>query len=87
MIYVNNKTLQGFYRIDKDGKSRFLVVFTAGPQGTEDSRYPADGITDENAKELLLATIGADVEYKIDLVMSWSAISEESVIPHLIAYL
>jgi hypothetical protein len=85
VIYVNNETLRGFYRIDKDGQSGFLVVFTAGPQGTEESRYPADGITDEKAKGLLLAAIGADVECTIDLVMPWSAISEnaESITPSL----
>lgn len=83
VIYVNNKTLRGFYRIDKDGQSGFLVVFTAGPPGSEGSRYPADGITNEKAKELLLAAIGADVECKIDLVMPWSATSEnaESITP------
>ena len=84
MIYVNNKTLRGFYRIDKDGQSGFLVVFTAGEQGTEASRYPADGITNEKAKELLIAAIGADVECTIDLVMPWSAVSEnaERIIHH-----
>lgn len=78
MIYVNNKTLRGFYRIDKDGQSGFLVVFTAGPQGLEASRYPADGITNEKAKELLLAAIGEDIECTIDLVMPWSAVSENA---------
>lgn len=76
VIYVNNKTLRGFYRIDKDGQSGFLVVFTAGEQGTEKSRYPADGITDGKAKELLLAAIGEDIDCTIDLVMPWSASSE-----------
>lgn len=84
MIYVNNKTLRGFYRIDKDGQSGFLVVFTAGPQGYESSRYPADGITNEKAKELLLAAIGEDIDCTIDLVMPWSAVSEnaESTTPN-----
>jgi hypothetical protein len=53
-------------------------VFTSGPQGAEGSRYPADGITNEKAKEFLLDAIGADVDCTVESVMPWSALSENA---------
>ena len=53
-------------------------MFTAGERGTEKSRYPGDNITNANAKELLLAAIGADIECTVERVMPWTAISENA---------
>jgi len=71
VIYINNELVQGSIRIDKSGKQGFLVVNTAGKQGTEESRFPADGITVERAAELLRAAFGVGVDFEIDLVARW----------------
>ncbi|KAF2087996.1 hypothetical protein K490DRAFT_6186, partial [Saccharata proteae CBS 121410] len=76
VIYINNEKLRGFIRIDKTGKQGFLVVISAGPKGTEESRFPADDITDERAAELLRAAIGADVPFDIDLIHKWRAVCD-----------
>jgi len=76
VIYVNNPTVRGFFRLDKSGREGFLVVNTAGEQGSKESRYPADDITDERAAELLHAAIGADVDFKITLIAKWQAVCD-----------
>lgn len=76
VIYVNNPTVRGFFRLDKNGREGFLVVNTAGEQGTKESRYPADDITDERAAELLRTAIGADVDFEITLIAKWQAVCD-----------
>jgi len=71
VIYINNELVQGSIRIDKSGKQGFLVVNTAGKQGTEEGRFPADGITVERAAELLRAAFGIDVDFEIELIAKW----------------
>ncbi len=78
MIYVNNPEIRGFFRLDKSGREGFLVVFTAGERGTEESRFPADNITGERAGELLRAAIGADVDFEITLVAKWLAVCDNA---------
>lgn len=76
VIYVNNPEIRGFFRLDKNGREGFLVVFTAGEQGTEASRFPADGITDEKARGMLRSAIGADIEFEVTLVAKWQAVCD-----------
>lgn len=78
VIYVNNSVVRGFFRVDKSGKQGFLVVNTAGEQGTEESRFPADSITDARARELLRAAIGVseEVDVEIELVAPWRAVCD-----------
>lgn len=76
VIYVNNPVVRGFFRLDKDGREGFFVVNTAGEQGSERSRYPADNITEERAAELLRAAVGADTPFKITHVAKWRAVCD-----------
>jgi 2-polyprenyl-6-methoxyphenol hydroxylase-like FAD-dependent oxidoreductase len=73
VIYVENEHVRGFFRLDKTGREGFLVVNTAGKKGTEESRHPSIGITDEKAGEMLRAAIGADVDFKITHLSPWDA--------------
>lgn len=73
VIYVENDDVRGFFRLDKTGREGFLVVNTAGKRGTEESRHPSIGITEEKAGEMLRAAIGADVDFKITLLSPWDA--------------
>ena len=68
VICINSELVRGFIRINKSGKQGFLVVNAAGKQGTEESRFPADGITVERAAELLRDTFGVDVGFEIELI-------------------
>ncbi|KAJ9601904.1 hypothetical protein H2200_013574 [Cladophialophora chaetospira] len=68
VIYVNNPTLRGFFRLDKAGREGFLVVNMVG-----EKQHPADNITDERAAEFLKAAIGADASFEITLVAKWQA--------------
>lgn len=68
--------VRGFIHIDKSGKQGFLVVNTAGKQGTEEIRFPTDGITDERAVELLRAAFGVDVDFEIELIAKWRAVCD-----------
>lgn len=76
VIYVNNDDLRGFFRLDKTGKEGFLVVNTAGKKGTEESRHPSIGITEEKAGEMLRSAIGADVDFEITLLSPWNAVCD-----------
>lgn len=76
VIYVNNDDVRGFFRLDKNGREGFLVVNTAGKPGSEESRYPANDITNEKARKMLRAAIGADVELEVTLVAKWEAVCD-----------
>ncbi|KAK4901213.1 hypothetical protein LTR27_001770 [Elasticomyces elasticus] len=76
VIYVNNDEIRGFFRLDKTGREGFLVVNTAGKQGTEESRHPGKDITNERASEILRAAIGADVGFEITLLSPWRAVCD-----------
>lgn len=78
VIYVNNDTVRGFFRIDKSGREGFLVINTAGERGTERSRYPADNLTDERAQDMLRAAVGADIDFKITLISPWRAVCDNA---------
>ena len=78
VIYVNNDTVQGFFRIDKSGPERFFVINTAGERGTERSRDPDDDLTDEGAQEMLRAAVGNDNDFKITLISPWRAVCDNA---------
>lgn len=78
VIYVNNPDVRGFFRVDKTGHNGFLVVNTAGKQGTEESRFPADTITDAKARQMLRAAVGEDVNFQITLVAKWRAVCDNA---------
>ncbi|BFZ60097.1 hypothetical protein YB2330_001119 [Saitoella coloradoensis] len=74
VIYVNNNTLRGFFRIDKSGKHGFLVVFTAGDKSDPKGRFIGQGITEDRAATYLRTAIASDVEFTIDLIAPWKAV-------------
>lgn len=76
VIYVNNDEVRGFFRLDKNGREGFLVVNTAGKPGTEESRYPANDITNDKARKMLRAAIGADVQFEVTLIAKWEAVCD-----------
>lgn len=73
VIYINNEKVRGFFRLDKTGRVGFFAVNTYGVRGTEESRYPAKGITTEKAAQMLRDAIGATVEFEITLLVPWRA--------------
>ncbi|EME40535.1 hypothetical protein DOTSEDRAFT_136948, partial [Dothistroma septosporum NZE10] len=76
VIYVNNEDVRGFFRLDKTGREGFLVVNTAGKKGTEESKHPSVGITNEKAGRMLKSAIGADVDFEITLLSPWNALCD-----------
>ncbi|KAK0287961.1 hypothetical protein LTR35_003433 [Friedmanniomyces endolithicus] len=76
VIYVNNPVIRGFFRLDKTGREGFLAVNTAGVRGSEASRYPGKDISNEQARDILRAAIGADVDFEITLLSPWSAVCD-----------
>lgn len=76
VIYVANEVVRAFFRFDKPRKESFLVINSAGEQGTEESRFPADTMTDEKAAEYLRAAIGADIACEIHELSTWEAVAD-----------
>lgn len=77
VIYASNETVRCFFRFDRDKKESFLVINSAGKQGSEESRYPADMASMEKAEEYLRAAIGdPSIEFKIHQLTTWEAIAD-----------
>ncbi|KAL9088471.1 MAG: hypothetical protein Q9165_006195 [Trypethelium subeluteriae] len=74
VIYLNNPSVRGFFRIDRKGQEGFLVIFAAGEPGTKESRFPANNVTDKQASEYLRASIGDEsIQFQIDFIAKWRA--------------
>lgn len=77
VIYVANETMRAFFRFDREKKESFLVINSAGKQGTEESRFPADTMTEEKTAGYLRAAIGSDdVGFDIHQLSTWEAIAD-----------
>ncbi|KAF2163829.1 hypothetical protein M409DRAFT_26009 [Zasmidium cellare ATCC 36951] len=77
VIYVANEVVRCFFRFDRDKKESFLVINSAGEQGSEESRFPADTASMEKANEYLRAAIGDEtIEFKIHQLTTWEAIAD-----------
>jgi 2-polyprenyl-6-methoxyphenol hydroxylase-like FAD-dependent oxidoreductase len=75
VIYVNNKHVRGFFRLEKTGMGGFLVVFTVGDLSEPTSRNVADYITTDIAAQLVRDAIGdQDLDVKVEDVAKWRAI-------------
>ena len=75
VIYVHNPTLRGFFRLDRTGRTGFLVINTVGEDVTQPEAIDvSNGLTDQRALELLRAAIGTD-EIPIELldIAHWRA--------------
>jgi hypothetical protein len=77
VVYVNNPTFGGFFRLDKSCESGFLVVNTVGDPS---SAAAADAASDTSEQRLVeLVRIGAgvpDLEVTIDGLARWRATAE-----------
>ncbi len=79
VIYINNPTLGGFFRMDKDCRSGFLVVNTVGDPN-KDAVKAADAAADISESKLIefvRAGVGVpNLAVKIDGIARWRATSD-----------
>ena len=77
VIYVKNAELSGFFRMDKDGNSGFLVVNTVGDTAKPEAASPANDVRPERLIELVRIGAGVpDLPVTIDGVARWRATSD-----------
>jgi 2-polyprenyl-6-methoxyphenol hydroxylase-like FAD-dependent oxidoreductase len=77
VIYVKNPQLSGFFRMDKDGNSGFLVVNTVGDTARPEAASPANDVRPERLIELVQLGAGVpDLPVTIDGVARWRATSD-----------
>ena len=77
VIYVKNAELSGFFRMDKDGNSGFLVVNTVGDTARPEAASPANDVRPERLIELVRLGAGVpDLPVIIDGVARWRATSD-----------
>jgi 2-polyprenyl-6-methoxyphenol hydroxylase-like FAD-dependent oxidoreductase len=77
VIYVKNAELSGFFRMDKDGNSGFLVVNTVGDTSKPEAASPANDVRESHLIDLVRAGAGVpDLPVTIDGVARWRATSD-----------
>ena len=76
VLYVFNDVLSGFFRLDRDWRSGFLVVNTAGDTSLPAATNVSEGIDDERAATLLRGAIGAPIDVEIVDIAPWQAIAD-----------
>jgi len=77
VIYVKNAELSGFFRMDKDGNSGFLVVNTVGDTSRPEAASPANDVRESRLIDLVRAGAGVpDLPVTIDGVARWRATSD-----------
>jgi 2-polyprenyl-6-methoxyphenol hydroxylase-like FAD-dependent oxidoreductase len=77
VIYVKNAELSGFFRMDKDGDSGFLVVNTVGDTSRPEASSPANDVRESHLIDLVRAGAGVpDLPVTIDGVARWRATSD-----------
>jgi 2-polyprenyl-6-methoxyphenol hydroxylase-like FAD-dependent oxidoreductase len=79
VFYVFNDVMRGFFRLDRDCQSGFLVVNTVGDTSRPEATNVAEGITTERAEELLRASIGVpDVAVEVLDIAPWQAVADNA---------
>jgi 2-polyprenyl-6-methoxyphenol hydroxylase-like FAD-dependent oxidoreductase len=77
VIYIGNPHLGGFFRLDKDQNSGFLVVNTAGDTSRPDASNPADDVREETLIAHVRHAAGVDdLPVKITGIARWRATSD-----------
>src|SRR5678816_1406380 len=77
VIYVKNAELSGFFRLDRDAQSGFLVVNTAGDTSKPEAASPANNVSESRLLELVRAGVGVpDIPVRLDGVARWRATSD-----------
>ena len=74
-MYVHNPELRGFFRLDRAGKSGFLVINSVGADVTTDEAVNVgEDITEERAAAMLQTAIGTpDIPTEILQIVHWRA--------------
>ena len=75
VLYVHNPRLRGFFRLDRTGKTGFLVINSVGEDVTKpEAINVSDGLTDERVQEFLKTAIGTDeIPAEVLHVAHWRA--------------
>ena len=77
VIYVNNPSLTGFFRLDKESQSGFFVVNTVGDTSKPEAGNAAADVSEKKLVELVRVGIGvADYPLTIDGVARWRSVSD-----------
>jgi putative polyketide hydroxylase len=77
VIYVKNAELSGFFRLDKDARSGFLVVNTVGDTSKPEASSPANNVSEPHLIELVRAAAGVpDLPVTIVGIARWRATSD-----------
>jgi 2-polyprenyl-6-methoxyphenol hydroxylase-like FAD-dependent oxidoreductase len=77
VIYIKNAELSGFFRLDKDRNSGFLVVNTVGDTAHPDAANPANDVREPRLIELVRLAAGVpDLPVTLDGVARWRATSD-----------
>ena len=77
VIYINNPTFGGFFRLDKHCQAGFLVVNTVGDASNPDIANAAADTSEPRLVELVRAGAGVpDLPVRIDGVARWRASSD-----------
>jgi len=77
VIYIGNPYLGGFFRLDKDQNSGFLVVNTAGDTSKPEASNPANDVREETLVAHVRHAAGvADLPVAITGVARWRATSD-----------
>jgi 2-polyprenyl-6-methoxyphenol hydroxylase-like FAD-dependent oxidoreductase len=77
VIYIGNPHLGGFFRLDKDQNSGFLVVNTAGDTSTPEASSPANDVREDTLVAHVRHAAGvADLPVTITGVARWRATSD-----------
>jgi 2-polyprenyl-6-methoxyphenol hydroxylase-like FAD-dependent oxidoreductase len=78
VIYINNPAFGGFFRVEKDCQSGFLVVNTVGdPKTNPDAANAAADVSEQRLIEFIRTGAGVpDLPVRIDGVARWRATSD-----------
>jgi 2-polyprenyl-6-methoxyphenol hydroxylase-like FAD-dependent oxidoreductase len=77
VIYITNSELSGFFRLDRDQNSGFLVVNTVGDTSKPEASSPASDVRESRLIELVRAAAGVpDLPVQLDGVARWRATSD-----------
>jgi 2-polyprenyl-6-methoxyphenol hydroxylase-like FAD-dependent oxidoreductase len=77
VVYINNESLGGFFRLDRSCESGFLVVNTVGRPGAADAAEPAADTSEARLVELVRIGAGLpDLDVRIDGLARWRATAD-----------
>jgi 2-polyprenyl-6-methoxyphenol hydroxylase-like FAD-dependent oxidoreductase len=79
VVYINNPVFGGFFRLDKDCQSGFLVVNTVGDPTSPDAADAAADTSEARLVELVRAGAGVpDLPVRVDGVARWRSCTDRA---------